>query len=258
MDIHGCCTVAAELTVDLINNRSDILPGYKLELLKREGGCTTFNYVSFFQDLLYSKRKIVGIVGPGCSESFYAVGIQIARPDLSMISVGLSSTLQTGVLTNSFSLLNPIDYARALLKMIEKNRWTRLFAVYDITSNYSVHIFNHFVINLPEKVNLNHQPLHNSTINFNPIGEDEECIDDPRVFIIIAGSSLTTGILYWFHTGNYTFPYPTFQFVLVGHVMDEIVNTVNSRYSGPLQGGGGGGVILVCLLLSEPPKLLPQ
>ena len=50
----------------------------------------------------------------------YAVDIQIARPDLSMISVGLSSTLQTEILTNSFSLLNPIDYARALLKMIEK------------------------------------------------------------------------------------------------------------------------------------------
>ena len=217
--------IAAELAVDLINNRSDILPGYKLELLKKEGGCTTFNYVSFFQDLLYSNRKIVGIVGPGCSESSYAVGIQIARPDLSMISVGLSSTLQTGVLTNSFSLLNPIDYAHALLKMIEKNRWTRLFAVYDITSNYSVHIFNHFVTNLPKNVNLNHQPLHNSTINFDPIGEDRECIDNPRVFIIIAGSSLTTGILCWFHTGNYTFPYTAFQFVLVGRVMDEIVNS---------------------------------
>ena len=106
--------IAAELAVDLFNNRSDILPGYKLELLKREGG---FNHMLFFQDLLHTNKKVVGIVGPGCTESSYAVGFQIAKSNLSMISVGLSSTLQSEVQTNSFSLLNPMDYAHA-----EKNK----------------------------------------------------------------------------------------------------------------------------------------
>ena len=220
--------IAAELAVELINNRTDILPGYTLELLKREGGCTMFNYVSFFQDLLYSNKKIVGIVGPGCTESSYAVGFQIAKSNLSMMSVGLSSTLQTEILTNSFSLLNPIDYARALLKMIEKNGWTRLLVVYDITAKYHAEIFNYFLTNLPEslKKELDYQPLHNSTLNSDPRGwpeNDRECIDDPRVFIIIAGSNFATGILCWFLTVG--FSYPVHQFVLVGHTLDDVVES---------------------------------
>ena len=217
--------IAAELAVDLINNRSDILPGYTLELLKREGGCTTFNYVSFFQDLIYSNKKVVGIVGPGCAESSNAVGFQIAKSNLSMMSVGLSSTLQTEVLTNSFSLLNPMDYAHALLKMIKNNDWTRLLVVYDITSNYYKNIFNYFREKLPENVDLKHQPLHSSTLN-DPDKPGRACIDHPRIFIVIAETNLTAGIMCWFRT-NYgrAFSYPNFQYVIVGHEMDEIVDS---------------------------------
>ena len=62
-------SLAAKLAVEIINNRSDILHGYTLELLRGDSGCNVVSKAStsLVENLFYKGKQVVGIIGPGCS-----------------------------------------------------------------------------------------------------------------------------------------------------------------------------------------------
>ncbi len=225
-------TIAAQLAVNHINNNSDLLSDYELHLISQDSGCIALNYLSLFRDYIYSDKNIVGILGPGCSEPSITLGSEIITTSLlQTLSVGISGTqtLEQQRFVNSFSTLDSTRIiARALLRIISKNNWTRLFIAYDSTTSYYTEIFEQLNSSLPATDELQYIALHNSTLEFDPVGaeHDLDCYKTPRVFIIIAGSEIVKRIMCLFEHQRSTISYPTYQFVVVGQMLESVLADV--------------------------------
>ena len=91
---------AVRLAVDRINNRTDILQGYKILLLEGNSGCqneptSAYRFVSnIFYDGAFPRTfpNVVGVIGPGCSESAVLLGTLGARNDVSLIQISPAAT----------------------------------------------------------------------------------------------------------------------------------------------------------------------
>ena len=126
-----------ELAVQQINNRSDLLSDYTLELVTADGGCnvTSKAIISLLSHVIYSGKRVAGIIGPMCSDASEAVGRLIQRPGISLISVhpsnhlGLADrTLYSNSLGIAWSALSFID---TFVALIEYNNWTNIAALYN-------------------------------------------------------------------------------------------------------------------------------
>jgi len=80
--------------VDHVNNRSDVLRDYSLELIAADGGCnvTSKARISLVSQLFHSGKQIVGIIGPLCSDSAKVVGARAGRSEIALISIHQGSS----------------------------------------------------------------------------------------------------------------------------------------------------------------------
>ena len=81
-----------QIAVELINNRSDILKGYDLELIEAVSGCTDTlpGVVSFVNEIFHSGKQIVGVIGPVCSNSAVFLSPLLNREDIALVNIHLS------------------------------------------------------------------------------------------------------------------------------------------------------------------------
>ena len=93
---------AAELAVDMINMRDDILPGYRLKLVPANAELCNQSLVAeapetFLRHVTSGELNIVGVVGLVCSTVTQAVSPLAGRPgiDLLQISAGATSPVFT-------------------------------------------------------------------------------------------------------------------------------------------------------------------
>ena len=80
---------AGDLAIEQINNRSDILPGYQLELVDIESeacGISTTNtgYVNVYRHLVQPDSLVVGMVGLFCSSITAAISPLASHPELGL------------------------------------------------------------------------------------------------------------------------------------------------------------------------------
>ena len=128
----------AHLAVSDINNRSDVLTDYRLELLTAADGCNV-NWIAVVNliDYLYYKegKQIVGIVGPECSDSTKVVASITGRPEIALLNVHLGSAPELADRT-----LYPFSYGirpptsadvDAVIALFKYNKWTRAAVLYN-------------------------------------------------------------------------------------------------------------------------------
>ena len=128
----------AHLAVSDINNRSDVLTDYRLELLTAADGCNvSWIAVVNLIDYLYYKegKQIVGIVGPECSDSTKVVASITGRPEIALLNVHLGSAPELADRT-----LYPFSYGirpptsadvDAVIALFKYNKWTRAAVLYN-------------------------------------------------------------------------------------------------------------------------------
>ena len=130
---------ATQLAVDHINNRSDVLRDYHIELIEADGGCnvTSKSWISLVSQLFHNDKQIVGIMGPRCSDSAKVVRAMAGRSEIALISVhqGSSSVLADRA-TYPYSLTIGIagssaDEVKALIALIKKAKWSRVATLYN-------------------------------------------------------------------------------------------------------------------------------
>ena len=138
-DKGPCLLPAAELAVDLINNRTDILEGYQLELIHDDGGCNVVvkTVTSFVRQILVqqSHQPIVGVIGGGCSDSSLTLSPLFAREAVSLINMHLggSPLLENRVLyPNTFGAAGSShDIVATIFALMNSNSWQQIAVLYD-------------------------------------------------------------------------------------------------------------------------------
>ena len=127
----------AKLAIQEINNCTDILTNYKLELIEADDGCNINwkSIISLINNLYYEGKHIVGIIGPECSDSTKAVASLTGRSEIALINVHLGSAPELGnrsLYPYSFGMIpstfNQID---ALVALFMRNNWTRAAVLYN-------------------------------------------------------------------------------------------------------------------------------
>ena len=127
----------AKLAIQEINNRTDILTNYKLELIEADDGCNISwkSIISLINNLYYEGKHIVGIIGPQCSDSTKAVASLTGKSEIALINVHLGSAPELGnrsLYPYSFGIFPPTsNVIDALVALFVRNKWTRAAVLYN-------------------------------------------------------------------------------------------------------------------------------
>ena len=143
---------AAQFAADLINNRSDLLPGRNLRLVNGDSGCAYGGraVVTFAREreaVTRSHGSFAGIVGPACSSAAVDIG-GITTPehaDVPSITIANGPGLQTANLNNMFRIYSSARLsARALFALMQQASWTSVAVVVDASHWYFPQIYSSF------------------------------------------------------------------------------------------------------------------
>ena len=138
---------AGYLAVEMINNRSNILKDYNLELIEGHDGCGNKRSTPvenlLLQNIFYSGKNIVGIAGPRCYTSAAVAGLITAKDGIALVNVHTSSLFNLGntnLYPYSFGATPSIErFVKAYVALIKLNKWRHVGALFqDDAGAYSV------------------------------------------------------------------------------------------------------------------------
>jgi gamma-aminobutyric acid type B receptor len=203
---------ASRLAVDKINNRTDILSGYRLCLLEGDSGCDIESKaaVSLVQNAFHlASCPVVGVIGPGCTGAAALVGNLVARDVTSLLHISPSATspllTDSSVYPNTFRMLSSsLEYISMYRELIQHNRWDNIAALYDANRKYFLSTFDEFrdVINVSYS-----SPVSDSRI---PL---EDIYAHYKVVFVFVGQKLARNILCLAYHFNPALNYPIYQWI---------------------------------------------
>jgi gamma-aminobutyric acid type B receptor len=134
---------AAVVAAREINNRSDILPGFNLKLIKVDSGCSVESKVtiSFLRDIYENRgHQVVGIIGPGCSAAALRVSTFTKKREVSLIHVTPSATspeLEDPERNTTYATISSaLSYVQSFIKLMEHNKWNNIATLQDEGRTY--------------------------------------------------------------------------------------------------------------------------
>ena len=227
--------LAAQLAVSLINNRSDILKGYQLELLKRNGGCNILptTSVSLVESLFYREKQVSGIIGPGCSPAGFFVS-KIVSTDRRAVSIptihlaGSPKFAKREEFPYSFSMVDHATAAAdALLALLQRNRWRSIIILYDESNTYYTTIVEYLQNRLVDETETTiavASVVYEHHIPFNKIVKSQS-----RIILLLAGQKMFRIIFCAaFRAG---LSYPMYQWVFLNRDLNDLT-PINTTYGG--------------------------
>lgn len=219
---------AVELAVDLVNNRTDILPDYRLKLVHDDSGCDIISrtMVSFTRGI-FSENSPVGIIGPGCSIATLRTSPLNARDEIALINVHLSGSPFLGDRTRypySFGLLGStydafVDTAFALMK---KNRWKRIAALFDESRTFFSSTFQALEMDISNEIPDGEIAFSSAVYETNfPLRPIRDGLI--RVITVFTGPEFARRIMCLAYYEEML--YPAYQWILFGREVSEFTDT---------------------------------
>ena len=137
-NVGPALVAAARLAAHQINQRQDLLRGYRLKLVERESGCTftsktIINFVEAEFHNLSASERFVGVIGPGCLQSVKTLG-SFTQDALKLVQISISSSaeLSGDAYTNLFRTVpSTLVYIDAFKSLIEAANWKEVAVIYD-------------------------------------------------------------------------------------------------------------------------------
>ena len=130
----------ARRAIEEINNRTDILEDYHIELIESKSGCyiESISYISFVSNVFHSGKQIVGVIGPVCSDSAVALSSLSGRSDIALVNLHLGSSPLLNdrsrfpyTFTTAYTRF---DGVTATIELLKYNRWKSVAALYDVST----------------------------------------------------------------------------------------------------------------------------
>ena len=155
---------AAEMAVDKINRRDDILPGYRLELIPVNTetcnqSLVTEAPVNFVRHVTGGDLSIVGVVGLVCSTVTQAISPLAGRPEIDLLQISAGAISPIFSNEKEYPLLyrmvsSSAVYNDVVLSMMATFQWKRISMVRDATLIQHTTTADNFVAKLDERTEL--------------------------------------------------------------------------------------------------------
>ena len=206
---------AAEIAVELANNSTNILQGYRLKLLKEDSGCSFASQALYrFASSLAKSLKttsssqggsqgknssvnsdnIVGAIGPVCSVSSKAIAEFSGHSEITLLNIHLSASLELSDHTRypySFGIMDSAEaVAKAILSLIRN--WKDVSILYDDSRMYFTSIARLVNKTRISSRTLNLFPL--SVDNFSP-KTVQEAGNKSRIIVLLLDSVLLSRVI---------------------------------------------------------------
>ena len=214
---------AAQLAIDQINNRSDVLQDYNLELLEGDSGCNvvTTTYVSMV-NLRYSDKPVVGIVGPACSEAALSVARQIGLDVPVHVTTGSIPLLDNRTnYPNTFGIISSSTaHVDVIFELMKQNSWINVAVLYDLLRPYYIETYKVFREKLKDYCSETEANITFSggiTETFLPLQEISN--KGTRVIVVMSSADPARNLLCLAAHKNMTFP--AYQFVFQDRKLDH-------------------------------------
>ena len=134
---------AARIAAREINNSTEILPHFNLQLIVADSGCgqPTKVTISFLRDIYENKKQqVVGIVGPACSGPTLRVSGLTLKPQVSLIHITPTATSpeleDPKRITTYASISSALIYAQIFIALMQHNGWDRVATLVDESRPY--------------------------------------------------------------------------------------------------------------------------
>ena len=226
---------AARLAADRINNRTDILPGFKLKLLEGDSGCNlmTKTALSFASNVFHSPAKndnVVGIIGPSCSAAALFLGSLGAKENVSLIQISPAATSPNLTCiekySNTFRMLSSsIQYVDTIRALMKENEWKNVAAFYVGSRPYTQATF-HQMLNKSRRHIGFYSVVYDSYI---PLRDIEA---QYKVVLVFAGAELSRKIMCLAYHSQPPLIYPVYQWIFHDKTKDQFLMRFNFTYKG--------------------------
>ena len=217
---------AVYLAVKQVNNRTDLLKDYDVELLRLDGGCDVRGRtVVGVNELVCNRKNIVGIIGPSCRGSSRTVSQFTNHEDFSMITINYGGqNAGIGTYPYAFGILGSrAMHSMAFAELIKHNNWTRYAVLYSGSNLYYSNLGKGLLNSMTSPTDF--PPSFTSTIyadSYIPLGEVKEyflrvviIIDSPRVILRTLCLAYHEGLVF-----------PSYQWVFHGTVPQDFSSTL--------------------------------
>ena len=126
---------AANLAVEQVNNRTDLLSDYQVELIRADGGCNVTERAAIgINELACSCKPIVGIIGPSCGTSSMVISQIVGNQEFSLTTIHYGHREILGdrsLFPYAFGILgSQVVYVDSVVDLIKHNSWKRLAILY--------------------------------------------------------------------------------------------------------------------------------
>ena len=224
-----------DFIVELINNSSELLPCHNLSLVIKDDGCSgrdteadkiATSLVSglFPQD----GSKVVGILGPACSESVRKVVYVASKPEIELVVLHNAYGGSESIFKQSKNSLGILGTTRALfnlsLALIKKSGWENICILYEGSHHFYRNMKDEFLgelaTNTSVKVAITLPVSSDSVYPF-----DELRSSGVRIVFVFATREHSRRILCQaYHMG---LVYPAYQWVILSHTLSDFTRSEN-------------------------------
>ena len=223
---------AVKLARDHINNRPDILPGYRLELIVADSGCNIVSKyaIAFAKHFIEQStdKVIAGIVGPGCSDSTLLLAPVLARKEVQVIQIAPSATSSELLKHNTtFRIFSTaLIYVEEFRELARKNNWHRVALLYDGSRELFRLNYQSFLDTKDANVTVSYEsPLYP---DFFPISEIRT-LQTRVVFAFVSGGVAGHLMCIAYHLDMI---YPTFQWIFHDRSLGSFEANITASHNG--------------------------